>query len=312
MDAARFTYERTAGGWRLQSDEPGLGGPLEGAFRYELRLGDLPADVAVVGHVRVTGLWCVFARDGGSPVVRGIALRGEQYEAHGYDPFTVAAELIESRSAGKTVTAGDTTGLCPRPGFEAQQHYLVEAHRRFLLGSLSERQSPYCSVLPPGFPRRLSPLSAFVLAGGRPSLDPGVETTGGGNHDETARDRATQPTPTPPPVPDTEDPTPDPAHPSPLPASEARDTDGAAAPERERDADDALARAALRIEIERLQRDLARRLRALWVALVIATALLAAALATGLWWTSQRLRRADPIPPASTETSPHGNGSWLP
>ena len=99
MDAARFTYERTAAGWQLQTDEPGLGGPLEGAFRYELRLGDLPAHLAVVGHCRVMGLWCVFARDTGGAAIRGIALRADRYDAHGYDPFVVAADTLGSQSA---------------------------------------------------------------------------------------------------------------------------------------------------------------------------------------------------------------------
>lgn len=304
MDAARFTYEQTASGWRLQTDEPGLGGPLEGAFRYELRLGDLPAGLAVVGHCRVMGTWCVFARDAGSPVVRGIALRADRYGEHGYDPFEVAAAVLESQAARDAVGTGTS----------AQQGYLPEAHRRFLLGSPTDRQSLYCSVLPAGFPRRLSPLSCFVVEGGRPVADVTAGQAGSAGHEEVAPTPASSPQPPPPslPTPRPTEPIPVSAPTTPLLITDSTDADEAPVSEREQDADDALERAVLRVELDRVERELSRRLRALWTALVVATVLLAAALAAGLWWTSKQLRRVEPVPPASRGTPPEGTGSWLP
>ena len=123
METARFTYYRTESGWRMKTDEPGLEGPLEGVFRYELRLDEVPVDLPVVGHCRVLGLWCVFFRAATSTTLSGAAWSGTLSFNPPASSYTVR-EWTGDTTVASSVQNGKVVVNASVPAFDVRVYVL--------------------------------------------------------------------------------------------------------------------------------------------------------------------------------------------
>lgn len=268
MEVARFSWQETAAGWRVTTDYPGLEAPLEGALRYELRLGELPAAEPLVGHCSAMGLWCVFWREAGGAAVTGAAVRPDVYARFAFDPYLAACELLGAGFLAEVAAAATSPAA---PGDRDEGH-LVEAYRLFLAAPPTARRAPYVSLRPAGAPQRSSPLTTRVEPGAQPTAPA-----------EPAADPDPLPAPRPAPSPEPIAPRAGDLGP---PGSELR-----------------CELAALQARLYVVERE-AERSRGRSLLVGAALLLLAAALVAGLLRTDRRLRRLEPPPAAAASAAP--------
>ncbi len=143
------------------SDDPGLQEVLPEALGQVLKVGRLPADLPLVGHCRVGDRWCVFTRDPGERVIRGVALEAAAYAELDYDPFRTAAAHLGGHAVTEAVAAGPVEPPASGRASDAEQP-LRAAYGGFLAGEPPLRRAPYLSVLPAGVASEVSPLSRLT------------------------------------------------------------------------------------------------------------------------------------------------------
>jgi hypothetical protein len=307
MEAARFSYRRDETGWQVRAAEPGLECPLQGVFRYELRIAELPGWLPVVGHCRVLGLWCVFWRLPGSANLEGAAVRADAYAAIGFDPFLAAAKLSASPVLGDVVehrarVADDVAADEPERLWSPDAGYLLAAARCVGDADAEARQALYCSVLPDGCAGQVSPLTRFVVRNGDlvSSTPPALTTTAEGldllepeNDDWDSRDGSPGP------------PGDGRGEPSELEERLGANLLRAAGVPSEVSPPDDLRYelCSLEARLLELERRSAQRSRRLAVALAVMALALAAAVALGFISSDRRLRRLEPPRPAENASA---------
>jgi len=166
MQPVRFRLEEHGSGWQVRADRPVIGAAVEHAVVVEAGLGDLPPDLALVGHLELGDRWCVFVREPGMTAVNGVLLEETDYLDRDLDPFATGAFLLGSTGLRDVVEggvlpkpSGSLANLVPASG---RPEYLRYAYGFFLAGHREARRGFYCSVLPPHKRPPDSPLTCFA------------------------------------------------------------------------------------------------------------------------------------------------------
>ena len=166
-DTVQFELEHSTTGWELHASDSQWVDALYSVLMDTLHVDLIPAQLPFVGHQEIDDVWCVFASAAGSADVRGQLVPSRLYSRLDLDPFVAIPSWLGAQSPIPPLNPDEAptpTQRVVRPldVEEAGPEYLRYAYGYYLSCERALRTSTYWSVLPPGVPAKLSPLSCFA------------------------------------------------------------------------------------------------------------------------------------------------------
>ncbi len=172
-EGVRFRLEDTAPGsgspdWVVQCDDEEWIDSLLSLLGETLHVHLVPPELELVGHQEIGDVWCVFASGAGTRDVVGCLVPSEVYGRFDLDPFVALPTWLGHAAPVRALnpdTVPEPTRRVVKPldVREVGEPYLRFAYGYFLSCERALRTSTYWSVLPPGVPAKLSPLSCFAV-----------------------------------------------------------------------------------------------------------------------------------------------------
>jgi F0F1-type ATP synthase delta subunit len=178
-EGVQFTLEdATPGdstpGWVVKCSDEEWSEALRSVLVDTLHLDQIPSELPFLGHQEIGDMWCVFASGVGSRDLVGRLVPPALYSRLDLDPYVaVPTWLRDAAPIGfldpDAVPAPTQRTVKPLDVAELGPGYLRFAYGYFLSCERALRAATYWSVLPPGVPAKLSPLTCFAAQPAKPS-----------------------------------------------------------------------------------------------------------------------------------------------